>query len=155
MAEIAGINIENPGALIKDALGGIGQLAKDIRTAITGKEPIDQAKAQELALKATELVAQVDNATISVALAEAQSSDKWTSRARPSFMYVIYVIILAGIPVAIGALYSPDKANAFAAAFGKWLEAIPDDMWWLFGAGYLGYGAFRSFEKWKAPSCTK
>lgn len=149
--EVAGINIENPGDLIKQTLNGIGQLAKDIRTAITGKEPVDAAKAQELALKAQELVSLVDNATIAVSLAEAQSADKWTSRARPTFMYVIYVIILAGIPVAIGALFSPEKAIQFATAFGKWLEAIPDDMWWLFGAGYLGYGAFRSFEKWKAP----
>ena len=28
-----------------------------------------------------------------VMLAEAQSKDKWTSRARPSFMYVFYIII--------------------------------------------------------------
>jgi hypothetical protein len=70
-------------------------------------------------------------------------------------MYVIYVIILAGFPVAAGSLFSPFHADKFADAFGKWLAAIPDDMWWLFGAGYLGYGAFRSFEKWKAPGCAK
>lgn len=33
---------------------------------------------------------------LSVILAEAKSNDKWTSRARPGFLYVIYVIILAG-----------------------------------------------------------
>ena len=30
-------------------------------------------------------------------IAEAQSSDPWTSRARPSFLYVMYIMILAGI----------------------------------------------------------
>lgn len=144
--DISGINID-----VGQVLSGAGQLLKDIRTALTGKEPLDQNKQAELSLKVTEIELALNNATIGVALAEAQSQDKWTSRARPSFMYVIYIIILAGLPVAIGSLFSSDKAIQFASAFGKWLDAIPDDMWWLFGAGYLGYGAFRSFEKWKAP----
>ena len=33
------------------ALSGAGQLFKDIRTALTGKEPIDSTKAAELTIK--------------------------------------------------------------------------------------------------------
>jgi len=27
------------------------------------------------------------------------------------------------------------------------LGAIPENLWWLFGAGYLGYTGARSFDK--------
>ena len=32
-------------------------------------------------------------------LAEAKSSDPWTSRARPSFLYVMYLLILFSLPM--------------------------------------------------------
>ncbi|MBW2635998.1 MAG: hypothetical protein JRC86_00480, partial [Deltaproteobacteria bacterium] len=38
---------------------------------------------------------------MSAIIAEAQSSDPWTSRARPSFLYVMYIMILASIPMGI------------------------------------------------------
>lgn len=82
-------------------------------------------------------------------VAEASSADKWTSRARPSFMYVIYLYILAAIPMGLLAVFRPAEAAAVAAGMNSWLAAIPSDMWWLFGAGYLGYGAFRSYDKAK------
>src|SRR5512137_2244250 len=97
--DIAGINVD-----VGQVLNGAGQLLKDIRTALTGKEPLDQTKQMEIAAKVAEAETALNNATIGAALSEAQSQDKWTSRARPSFMYVIYIIILAGIPVAIGSL---------------------------------------------------
>jgi hypothetical protein len=28
------------------------------------------------------------------------------------------------------------------------LMAIPESLWWLFGAGYLGYTGARSLDKW-------
>jgi hypothetical protein len=31
----------------------------------------------------------------------------------------------------------------------KLLNAVPDSLWWLFGAGYLGYTGARSFDKWR------
>ena len=36
---------------------------------------------------------------LSAVLAEAQSADPWTSRARPSFLYVIYAMLLWAIPM--------------------------------------------------------
>src|SRR6266478_6308430 len=38
---------------------------------------------------------------LSAVMAEAQSADKWTSRARPSFLYVIYAMILLSVPIGI------------------------------------------------------
>lgn len=153
MALIEGIKIDNPGEFIGQAVSGLGQLFKDIRTAITGKEPISIEKQMEIQAKVAEAESILTNATIAVALAEAQSQDKWTSRSRPLFMYVIYVLILSAIPMGVLYAFNPTKAGQIAIGFKAWLDAIPQDFIWLFGAGYLGYGAFRSFDKWKG--CVK
>lgn len=78
---------------------------------------------------------------------EASSSDPWTSRARPSFMYVMYIMILGSIPIGILTVFNPDAATKIATGMGMWLKAIPEDMWFLFGAGYLGYTYQRGKEK--------
>lgn len=129
--------------------GGLGQLAKDIRTAVTGQEPIDATKAAELALKVAELESAIERARLSVMLAEAASQDKWTSRGRPMFLYVMYVFLLMGIPMGILSIFKPDTATAIAAGCNAWLAAIPEEMWWLFGAGYLGYSTVRTVDKSK------
>lgn len=82
-------------------------------------------------------------------LAEAQSQDPWTSRARPSFMYVIYVMILMGIPMGFLSAFRPDLAAAIAHGMQLWLAAIPEPLYALFGAGYMGYAYARSWEKGK------
>jgi hypothetical protein len=88
-------------------------------------------------------------AQLSPILAEAQSSDPWTSRARPSFMYVIYVLLLASIPMGILFAYDAETAGRITEGFKNWLAAIPETIINLFGMGYLGYTGARSFEKWK------
>ena len=84
---------------------------------------------------------------LSAIVAEANSTDPWTSRARPSFLYVIYISILFGLPMGILSAFQPDIAARIATGFGLWLKAIPDSLWGLFGAGYLGYTGFRSWDK--------
>ena len=88
-------------------------------------------------------------AQLSAILAEAQSADPWTSRARPTFLYVVYVCILFGLPMGFVSAFKPELATAVAAGFGNWLNAIPDSMWTLFGVGYLGYTGARAWEKGK------
>lgn len=87
--------------------------------------------------------------SLSAILAEAQSADPWTSRARPTFLYVVYVFILMALPMGALSVFKPDMTTAITAGASAWLAAIPEDIWWLFGAGYLGYSASRSFDKWK------
>ena len=84
---------------------------------------------------------------LSAIMAEAQSADPWTSRARPTFLYVIYLLILAAIPFGIFWAISPGDAERVALGFKMWLDAIPEPLYALFGAGYLGYTAFRSWDK--------
>ena len=81
---------------------------------------------------------------MSAILEEAKSNDKWTSRARPSFLYVMYCLILAAIPMGILSVFKPDMAVTIANGMRAWLAAIPDSLWAVFGVGYTGYTVARS-----------
>jgi len=84
---------------------------------------------------------------LSAIVAEAESADPWTSRARPSFLYVMYAMILWSIPMGLIAAVRPEMAANIAEGINAYLAAIPDSMWALFGTGYLGYTAARSWSK--------
>ncbi len=89
---------------------------------------------------------------LSAILAEANSKDPWTSRARPSFLYIIYIMILASIPMGVLSAFQPEIAARIITGMQGWLDAIPESLWALFGAGYLGYSAARSWDKRKGIS---
>jgi len=137
---LADINID-----VGSALSGLGSLAKDIREAITGD--ISAEKKAEIALKAQEMETEVAKVQNAVILAESQSQDKWTSRGRPMFLYVMYIMLLTAIPMGVVWAISPQTATDISLGFERWLRAIPGDLYALFGAGYLGYGAFRTYDK--------
>lgn len=110
-------------------------------------------KAQRDEAKLAMLVAQQEGALkeaeiqMSAIVMEAQSADPWTSRARPSFMYVMYFMIVMSVPMGILHAFDPSLAVSIGAGVKGWLAALPTEMWTLFGAGYLGYGYFRSRDK--------
>jgi Holin of 3TMs, for gene-transfer release len=79
-----------------------------------------------------------------------EPADPWVTRARPSFLYVIYAIILWAIPMGLIAAVSPSVAAAMSNGMTAYLKAIPDSLWALFGTGYLGYTAARQWGKVKA-----
>lgn len=82
-------------------------------------------------------------------LAEADSTDLWTSRARPAFLYVIYALLLWSIPMGLIAGVRPDMAEAIARGMRAYLESLPEPLYALFGTGYLGYTAARAWGKAK------
>lgn len=84
---------------------------------------------------------------LSAIIAEAQSADPWTSRARPSFLYVVYVLLLWSLPMGVLAIFKPEAATAFTAGFSAWMRAIPEPVLTLFGVVMTGYVAGRSWEK--------
>lgn len=88
-------------------------------------------------------------AQLSAIVAEAQSPDPWTSRSRPSFLYVMYVLILWSIPMGILSAFRPDLATAISHGMTSYLAAIPESLYVLFGTGYLGYTAARQWGKAK------
>jgi len=61
--------------------------------------------------------------------AEASSQDKWTSRARPSFMYVIYMLILAAVPYGFATIFAPEKAILFADVY--FIFTLQSVLWFL------------------------
>lgn len=89
---------------------------------------------------------------LSAILAEAQSEDPWTSRARPSFLYLMYSIITVSFVGGFAGLFYPTEMFQVAANIKDMLGAIPEEMWWLFGAGYLGYTGARTLDKRKGNS---
>jgi hypothetical protein len=86
---------------------------------------------------------------LSAIVAEAQSKDPWTSRARPTFLYVVYLLILTSIPMALVHAFNPELALRLIEGFHGWLSAIPESIVTLFGVGYLGYTGARSYDKYK------
>lgn len=87
------------------------------------------------------------NTQLSAILAEAQSPDKWTSRARPSFLYVVYTMLLTSIPMGVIFAISPTTASDLTQGFKAWLDALPEPLMQLFGVVMLGYIGGRSWEK--------
>ncbi|RZV48196.1 MAG: hypothetical protein EX258_09060, partial [Sphingomonadaceae bacterium] len=85
----------------------IGPVAKIIDKIIPDKEARDRAKLELLRLQGEQELKELE-VSISSIVTEAQSNDPWTSRARPSFMYVMYTLILFAIPMGIVSVFSPE-----------------------------------------------
>ena len=86
---------------------------------------------------------------LSAIMTEANSEDPWTSRARPSFLYVIYILILSAIPAGIVSAIFPEFMDRTIVGMENWLSAIPGELYSLFGIGYLGYTGAREYGKYK------
>lgn len=129
---------------ILDAL--IGPITAIIDKLIPDKAARDKAKLELLQLQGSQELAEI-NSRLSAIVAEANSHDPWTSRARPSFLYVIYVLLLFALPMGVIAAFRPDTAQAIAAGMNAYLSGLPEPLYALFGTGYLGYTAARQWGK--------
>ena len=106
----------------------------------------EEAKLKVMQTEGQQALAEIQ-VQMSAILAEAQSQDAWTSRARPSFLYVVYVLILFSIPMGVIYAFAPDTAMKITEGFRGWLSAIPESITQLFGVVMLGYIGGRSWEK--------
>lgn len=113
-------------------------------------DPEQKAKAQ-LELLAMQQSGELEGVKVqlSAIIAEAQSADPWTSRARPSFLYVVYILLLSAIPMGVLTVFNPGAALDLTTGFKAWLGAIPDSILTLFGTVMTGYVIGRSWEKTK------
>ena len=128
--------------------GSLGSAVKDVVGAFkldpTKKAEFQAAvdeNAAQLALKQLELQGKLQDAlTAEIATAseniraETGSADKFTSRARPMFLYVCEFLILwnyAVVPI-----------------FHQTPVQFPDALFWLFGSVLLGYVGARSWDKY-------
>ena len=124
----------------------IGPIASIIDKVIPDKAARERAKLELLKLHGTQEMETI-NARLSAIVAEANSADPWTSRARPSFLYVMYAIILWAVPMGVIAAFSPASASAIANGMTAYLRALPEPLYALFGTGYLGYTVARQWGK--------
>lgn len=124
----------------------IGPVTSLIDKVIPDKKARDQAKLELLQLQGSQELAEIQ-ARLSAIIAEANASDPWTSRARPSFLYVIYVLPLWSLPMGLLAAFSPQTAKDIAAGINAYLAGLPEPLYALFGTGYLGYTAARQWGK--------
>jgi len=146
------------GESIKGILGGVGTLAKDIRTALTGKEPmtaeqaqaiVDQAHELEMASKNIETMAMAGQ--IDLNKLDAQSDSLFKSGWRPALGWccvsgLIYTFLIKPLLpwlIQVGALIMSKTVV---------LPSMPTlDTGELLGlvATLLGVAGYRSFEKAK------
>ena len=126
----------------------IGPVARLIDKIVPDPRARDAAKLELLKLDGAQELEAI-RTQLSAIVAEAQSADPWTSRARPSFLYVMYALLLWSIPMGLLSALSPETASHVASGMNAYLAGIPEPLYALFGTGYLGYTAARQWGKLK------
>ena len=126
----------------------VGPVAKLLDKIIPDPQARDRAKLELLKLQGDQEM-QAIGAQMQAIVAEAQSAEPWTSRARPSFLYMMYALILWAIPMGLIAAVQPGMAKGIADGMTAYLRGIPEELYALFGTGYLGYTAARTWGKVK------
>ncbi len=132
-------------AIIEAIVGPVSKLLDKI---IPDPEARDRAKLEQIKLQGDQEMAAI-GAQMQAIVAEAQSADPWTSRARPSFLYVIYALILWALPMGLIAAADPGMALGIGNGMTAYLRGLPEELYALFGTGYLGYTAARTWGKVK------
>ena len=120
--------------------GGVGKLVKDVvgtfRLSPEAKLEFEKQIAEnEFRLKQmdAELESKLADTASANIRAEAGSGDKYTSRARPTFLYIVDFILLWNYVI------SP--------IFRRTPLDLPEPLFWLFGSVMLGYTGARTWEK--------
>jgi hypothetical protein len=126
----------------------IAPLAKLLDKIILDPEARDRAKLELIKVQGSREMLALESQMKAI-VAEAASNDPWTSRARPSFLYVMYALLLWSIPMGLIAAVHPGMAQGIARGMNAYLAGIPEELYALFGTGYLGYTAARAWGKAK------
>jgi len=132
---LVGTGVKDAGEGVKAALSGAGGFLKDVRTAITGKDP-------DLEAKLAEAQGQIDAAQNAINLAEASSSSLFVAGWRPAVGWICALALLWYYilgPVAIFALgiFGLDKTMP-AFDLGELIALL---------VSMLGMSGMRSYEK--------
>lgn len=134
----------NLGQTFKDVVGAFKldpEKKAEFQAAIDANAALLQQKQLDLQGKLADAqTAEIATASANIR-AEAQTGDKYTSRARPSFIYLMLGIMAANY-VAFPLLHMAPIQ-------------FPDALFWLFGSCMLGYTGARTWEKIQSPAAGK
>ena len=128
--------------------GIIAPVSKLLDKIIPDPQARDRAKLELIKLQGDQEMAAI-GVQMQAIIAEANSADPWTSRARPSFLYMMYALVLWSIPMGLIAAADPQMAKGIGDGMTAYLRGIPEELYALFGTGYLGYTAARTWGKVK------
>ena len=109
----------------------IGPLAGLIDKIIPDPQARDRAKLELIKLQGDQEMDAI-GVQMQAIIAEARSSDPWTSRARPSFLYVMYTLILWAIPMGLIAAADPKLALGIGNGMTSYLRGLPEELYALF-----------------------
>ena len=124
----------------------IGPVSSIIDRIISDPVARDRAKLELLKLEGSQELEAV-RVEMSAFLEQGKPVDHWTSRARPSFLYVMYFLLLWSVPMGLIAAVRPEATGNIAAGMNAYLAGIPEPLYALFGTGYLGYTITRQWGK--------
>ena len=131
-------------ALINFSLDSIGNLAKDIREAITGEAILDPNKRADIELKLKELEQAIALGQIEINKAEAKNPNWFVAGARPFILWV------CGIAIAYSFIIAPFLHSLFSV-FNINFPLPKIDIGILFNLllSMLGLAGMRTYEKLK------
>jgi hypothetical protein len=130
------------GRKLEEAVGAMGEVTQQLAA---GRLPPEQqaalrtamleheGKLKQIALERYRLDLQDAAGARDVIKMALTSEDAYVRRARPTFLWIMYVVLLVNFVV--------------FPMVGKAPVDFPDAIFWLFGTAFLGYGAFRSLDK--------
>jgi len=137
--------------MFESLIGPVADLAGDVLKRVLPAEKMSESERAGIESQFKLALLAADDRKLqtrmSAIVAEAKSSDPWTSRARPSMLYVIYIMILWSIPMGIISAVSPETAAAIAEGMRASLDAIPEALWAMAGVVMTGYVAARTVDK--------
>lgn len=125
--------IDNAIGLVK---GVIDKIFPDKTRALEAKAKIDE-------LEASGELAEIVGHYLTTAN-EAASSDKWTSRARPSIIYYVVLYAILAVPFGVLYVYYPLTCDRIIKGMQLWFNAIPAYIEYSFLGIAGGYVVLRS-----------
>ena len=109
----------------------------------TSDEEREEAKLKLVALEQSGKLKELDT-RMSAIISESQSTDPWTSRARHSFLYVIYILILFSIPLIISFI---PELQPYVMKGWEMIGKAPEWYLWLYGAMVISVWGLRGIAK--------
>lgn len=110
-----------------------GSLPPEKRMALETAIMEHEQKLKEIALEKYRLEVQDLKEARDVIKTTLRSEDPYVRRARPTFLWLMYLILFMNYLV--------------LPVIGKVPINLPEALYWLFGSAFLGYGALRSMDK--------